>query len=68
MRTPVRSSALSDAALEKARGIARGLNGSLSIGITSSDAFHPKIFALIRQFQVQNMAVQVHRWKPICRR
>lgn len=52
--------ALSDAALEKARGIARGLNGSLSIGITSSDAFHPKIFALIRQFQVQNMAVQVH--------
>lgn len=67
MRTPVRS-ALSDAALEKARGIARGLNGNLSIGITSSDAFHPKIFALIRQFQVQNMAVQVHRWKPICRR
>lgn len=48
--------ALSDAALEKARGIARGLNGNLSIGITSSDAFHPKIFALIRQFQVQNMA------------
>ena len=53
--------ALSDAALEKARGIARGLNGSLSIGITSSDAFHPQIFALIRQFQVQNMAVQVHQ-------
>ena len=53
--------ALSDAALEKARGIARGLNGNLSIGITSSDAFHPKIFALIRQFQVQNMAVQVHQ-------
>ena len=50
-----------DAALEKARGIARGLNGNLSIGITSSDAFHPKIFALIRQFQVQNMAVQVHQ-------
>ncbi|MBM7353301.1 LysR family transcriptional regulator [Lelliottia amnigena] len=53
--------AMSDAALEKARGIARGLNGSLSIGITSSDAFHPKIFALIRQFQVQNMAVRVHQ-------
>lgn len=52
---------LSDAALEKARGIARGLNGSLSIGITSSDAFHPEIFALIRQFQVQNMAVKVHQ-------
>ncbi|WP_317179026.1 LysR family transcriptional regulator [Lelliottia amnigena] len=53
--------AMSDAALEKARGIARGLNGSLSIGITSSDAFHPKIFALIRLFQVQNMAVRVHQ-------
>ena len=53
--------AMSDAALEKARGIARGLNGNLSIGITSSDAFHPKIFALIRQYQVQNMAVQVHQ-------
>ncbi|AIX55821.1 TPA: LysR family transcriptional regulator [Enterobacter kobei] len=37
------------------------LSGSLSIGITSSDAFHPQIFALIRQFQVQNMAVQVHQ-------
>ena len=53
--------ALSDAALEKARGIARGLNGSLSIGITSSDAFHPKIFGLIRQYQQQNMAVRVYQ-------
>ncbi|VFS37839.1 LysR family transcriptional regulator [Enterobacter cancerogenus] len=53
--------AMSDAALEKARGIARGLNGSLSIGITSSDAFHPKIFTLIRQYQVQNPAVTVHQ-------
>ena len=40
------------------RGIARGLNGNLSIGITSSDAFHPKIFTLIRQFQVQNGFVE----------
>lgn len=53
--------AMSDAALEKARGIARGLIGSLSIGITSSDAFHPHIFALIRQFQLQNPAVTVHQ-------
>lgn len=52
---------MSDAALEKARGIARGLNGTLSIGITSSDAFHPKIFALIRQYQVHNRAVTVHQ-------
>ncbi len=59
MRTPVRSGAERRRAGESP-GIARGLNGSLSIGITSSDAFHPKIFALIRQFQVQNMAVQVH--------
>ena len=34
--------AMSDAALEKAKGIARGMNGSLSLGITSSDAFHRK--------------------------
>lgn len=53
--------ALSNAALEKARGIARGLNGSLSIGITSSDAFHTRIFRLIRQYQLQNMAVRVHQ-------
>lgn len=33
--------ALSDIAVEKVRGIARGLNGNLSIGIASSDAFHP---------------------------
>jgi len=53
--------ALSDTALEKARGIARGLNGNLSIGITSSDAFNPKIFALIHQYQRQNMAVKIHQ-------
>jgi len=53
--------ALSNAALEKARGIARGLNGNLSIGITSSDAFHAKIFTFIRQYQLQNAAVRVHQ-------
>jgi len=52
---------MSDAALEKARGIARGLSGNLSIGITSSDAFHPQIFALIHQYQLQNPAVTVHQ-------
>lgn len=51
--------AMSDAALEKARGIARGLNGSLSIGITSSDAFHPHIFRLICQYQQQNPSVTI---------
>jgi DNA-binding transcriptional LysR family regulator len=57
--------ALSDAALEKARGIARGLNGNLSIGITSSDAFHPKIFTLIRQFQCRTWRCRFTRWKPM---
>ncbi len=42
--------AMSDAALEKAKGIARGMNGSLSLGITSSDAFHPQIFTLLLVF------------------
>jgi DNA-binding transcriptional LysR family regulator len=53
--------ALSDIAVEKVRGIARGLNGNLSIGIASSDAFHPMIFTLIRHFQLQNMAVKIHQ-------
>ena len=35
--------ALSDAALEKTKGIARGMNGRLALGITSSNAFHPQI-------------------------
>ena len=42
---PARSSPWSDAALEKTKGIARGLNGRLALGITSSDAFHPQILA-----------------------
>ncbi|NUU66733.1 LysR family transcriptional regulator [Enterobacteriaceae bacterium BIT-l23] len=42
--------ALSDAALEKAKGIARGVNGKLYLGVTSSNAFHPKIFSTIYQF------------------
>ncbi len=46
--------AMSDAALEKAKGIARGMNGSLSLGITSSDAFHPQIFTLLHRFQLDH--------------
>jgi DNA-binding transcriptional LysR family regulator len=52
---------LSDTALERTRGIARGVNGTLSLGITSSDAFHPKIFSLIRQFQVSHPSVTIHQ-------
>ena len=53
--------ALSDAALEKTKGIARGLNGRLSLGITSSDAFHPQIFSLLQQFQHSHPGVTLHQ-------
>lgn len=43
--------ALSDAALEKAKGIARGINGKIYLGVTSSNAFHIRIFSVLRQFQ-----------------
>ncbi|MCP2231273.1 LysR family transcriptional regulator [Erwinia aphidicola] len=42
---------LSAHALEKAKGIARGISGQLSIGFASSTAFHPQIFRLLRRFQ-----------------
>ncbi|KMV73212.1 transcriptional regulator [bacteria symbiont BFo1 of Frankliniella occidentalis] len=42
---------LSANALEKAKGIARGISGQLSIGFASSIAFHPQIFHLLRRFQ-----------------
>lgn len=53
--------ALTDAAVEKVKGIARGINGSLSMGIASSDAFHPNIFATIRQFQLTHPGVTIHQ-------
>lgn len=53
--------ALSDAALEKTKGIARGMNGRLALGITSSNAFHPQIFALLRQFQRRYPAVALRQ-------
>lgn len=43
--------ALSDAALEKAKGIARGINGKLYLGVTSSNAFHGKIFSVLQRFR-----------------
>ncbi|MDT3520513.1 LysR family transcriptional regulator [Cronobacter sakazakii] len=49
--------ALSDAALEKTRGIARGVNGTLSVGISSSNAFHPRIFSLLHEFQHRYPAI-----------
>ncbi|MBD8164910.1 LysR family transcriptional regulator [Erwinia persicina] len=43
--------ALTGHALEKAKGIARGISGQLSIGFASSNAFNPHIFRLLRRFQ-----------------
>ncbi|WP_342323591.1 LysR family transcriptional regulator [Kosakonia sp. BYX6] len=43
--------AMSDAALEKAKGVARGINGKLYLGVTSSNAFHTRFFSVLRQFQ-----------------
>lgn len=48
---------LSDEALEKAKGIARGVSGTLALGIASSNAFHPLIFSLLRHFQRQYPAM-----------
>ena len=45
----------------KNQGIARGLNGRLSLGITSSDAFHPQIFSLLQQFQQSYPGVTLHQ-------
>lgn len=53
--------ALSDAALEKAKGIARGINGKLYLGVTSSNAFHIRIFAVLRQFQHDYPQVALHQ-------
>lgn len=40
-------------ALEKAKGIARGVTGKLSLGFASSVAFHQDIFRLLQTFQQQ---------------
>jgi len=40
-------------ALEKAKGIARGVTGKLSLGFASSVAFHQDIFRLLHAFQQQ---------------
>lgn len=53
--------ALSDAALEKAKGIARGVNGKLYLGVTSSNAFHSTIFSTIAQFHHDYPNVALHQ-------
>ncbi len=37
------------------------MNGRLALGITSSNAFHPQIFALLRQFQLRYPAVTLRQ-------
>ncbi|CAK9886830.1 MAG: HTH-type transcriptional regulator BenM [Candidatus Erwinia impunctatus] len=42
---------LTDNALEKTKGIARGISGQLSLGFASSVTFHRDVFHLLRNFQ-----------------
>ncbi|MBV4367587.1 LysR family transcriptional regulator [Erwinia sp. BNK-24-b] len=46
-------------ALEKAKGIARGVTGQLSLGVASSVAFHPAVFALMKTFQARYPAMKL---------
>lgn len=50
---------LTSHALEKAKGIARGVTGKLSLGVASSVAFHPAIFALMKNFQTRYPAMKL---------
>ncbi|UMX84191.1 LysR substrate-binding domain-containing protein [Klebsiella pneumoniae] len=52
---------MSDAALEKPRALRAGMNGSLSLGITDFDAFHPQIFTLLRRFSTRPPGVTLHQ-------
>ncbi|MCC3704802.1 LysR family transcriptional regulator [Rouxiella badensis] len=42
---------LSDAALERTRSVARGMNGFLRIGFASSSAFNPQVFSLLHHYR-----------------
>lgn len=42
---------LTDAALERARNVARGISGSVNIGFACSTAFNPTVFSLLRRFR-----------------
>lgn len=48
---------LSTHALEKAKGIARGISGKLSVGFASSTAFHTGVFQLLNRFQQRFPAI-----------
>ena len=42
---------LTDQALEKTRGIARGINGKATLGFACSSVFHPILFKRLKSFQ-----------------
>ncbi|WP_054687845.1 LysR family transcriptional regulator [Pantoea stewartii] len=50
---------LADYALEKARGVARGMSGKMSLGFASSVAFNPRVFGIIRHFKARYPALEL---------
>lgn len=50
---------LADHALEKARGMARGISGQISLGFASSVAFGAPVFDLIHRFKTRYPAVEL---------
>lgn len=50
---------LADMALEKARGVARGMSGQMSLGFASSVAFGAPVFELIRAFKTRYPAMEL---------
>ncbi|AWQ21496.1 transcriptional regulator [Pantoea ananatis] len=50
---------LADHALEKAKGVARGICGKMSLGFASSVAFDPNVFEIIRRFKDRYPALEL---------
>ncbi|MBW1253928.1 LysR family transcriptional regulator [Pantoea allii] len=50
---------LADHALEKAKGVARGISGKMSLGFASSVAFNPRVFEIIRRFKGRYPALEL---------
>jgi len=50
---------LADHALEKARGVARGMSGQMSLGFASSVAFGAPVFTLLERFTTRYPAMEL---------
>ncbi|WP_333715524.1 LysR family transcriptional regulator [Pantoea eucrina] len=50
---------LADHALEKARGVARGMSGQMSLGFASSVAFGAPVFTLLERFKTRYPAMEL---------